>query len=224
MTIPKMQRCHAVTIRPIAGISDRDLKLIDRWASSKCRHYFIGVEKTGKERHAHIGLCFEKATSKSNLVTNMLHVLRTEEWTKDPTQVKVFRKGVKPWYNNEWPDNYVGSALLHKSEDEFVAYASTLPENLEDMNRFYLPPGDTSLRRPISVYFLRLEELYLKEHSRFFLKTTKEFEQWLLSHMCYFRDIECIPDPRKRKQTAEMLRLFVHQTGFPLDQKDCPKL
>lgn len=219
-----MIRCHAVTVTPTAGVSDRDLKLLDTWASGRCLHYFIGVEKTGTARHAHVGLCFDKPTSKSNLVTTLLHVLRSEAWTHDAIQVKVFRKGVKPWYNNEWPDNYVGKALLHKSADEFVAYASTLPENLEDMIKFYLPPGDTSLRRPISIYFCRLEELYLKEHLRGALTTPKQFESWLIKHMCYDRDIECQPDSRKRKQTAEMLCLFIAKTGMPLRASDFPKL
>lgn len=216
-----MFRTWAITFRPIGGVTDDDLKRLDQWGA-RHKHFLLGVEKEGESRHAHMAFLTEKATSPSNLKTTILHVLKSgtdaAEKRLAPAEIRNFRMNcVKPWYDHNWVENYIGADRDHKSGDKYVCYRNTLPDDLDDLNPYYPSKDDKSLCKPVGVKYLRWEKLLLADVGLNYSWKESDFEQWLLKRMCHDRDIEPIPDVRKRRQEAAMLRLFVHHHGHPVD-------
>lgn len=223
-----MFRTWAITFRPQGGVTDNDIKLLDQWGT-RHKHFLLGIEKEGDARHVHMAFLLEKASSKSNMKTVILHVLKSgchlpeEEKRLSPAEIRNFRnsKCVQPWFDHNWVENYIGADRDHKEGDKYVCYRNTLPADLDDMNPFYPPKDDKSLCKPVGVKYLRWEKMLLEDGFRFasFWKN-EDFENWLIKRMCSNRDIEPIRDVRIRKQEAAMLRLFVYQTGHPVSQAD----
>ena len=215
-----MFRTWAITFRPRGGVTDNDLKLLDTW-SERHPYRLIGIEKEDDARHVHMAIVTRVATSPSAMKTTLLHVLKSgtahAEKRLDPAEIRTFRKGVKPWYNHDWVDNYIGADRDHKEGDQYTCYRTNLPADLDELNEYYPPKDDKSLVKPCSIKYVKWEKLLLAEHSCIPWEwTDADYERWLLKHMCHDRDIECQPDPRKRKQEAAMLHLFVTHTGQPV--------
>lgn len=221
-----MYRTHAVTFRPTDGITDDDLKNIDTWAakSPTCAGILIGVEKEGESRHCHLAILMTKPTNISNMKTTLLAALKSgatldaDEKRLTPAEIAVFRKGFHPWYSHDWVENYIGADRDHKTGDQYTCYRNTLPADLDELAKFYPPKDDKQLKKPVGIKYLRWEKLLLEEHG--FVPSSwddKAFDNWLIKHMCYDRDIEPITDVRRRKQEAAFLALYVRKTGTPLD-------
>lgn len=200
---------HAVTFSPREGVTDRQIWLLKRYLLAATVHHGMYAEATvGGKRHVHIADHRKNAISKGNLGNCYLNAL--SECDLSPAEKKVFRGGFYPWYSHDWVDGYIGPKNPEKQKDAFECISDTLPTDIGEMTQWYPPPGDRSLCKPVSVYFTGLEKRFLEDKITGYRHWLPDhFKDWLISHMCYYRDIESISDPRKLLQVATHLRLFI---------------
>lgn len=185
----------ALTIRPKDGVNDDHIKLTMGFIRRASEYYHVVSEKTGSERHLHVGLVLKSPCTKGHLCTRVLRLftdLSTEEKS-------VLRKGVKIMYNMDFINNYMDK------DDDTVVIASCLPEDgcLES----YFPPkpasNDEQKTRKCSIYYHELERMWYENrqpHHDITSVTTRDF----LFDMMYSKRI--LPIIRDDKQIIQVSR------------------
>lgn len=212
-----MYRTWSISYRPRAGITDRQIADLHHWAKTRSDFYLLGVEKSGTERHAHLGIYLPRASNKANICNRLLSVpaLRL-----DVDETRVMRKGVKIMYNTDWVMGYVGD---DDKGDEYTEVGRRLPDDLTDLETYYPAPDDQQSIKPLSIWYAKIEKLWL-EHPQGRANYNRDpSAQILMDFMSYLmndaRIIEVISDPRIFKQKAEALCRFIRKfRGVPTEQ------
>lgn len=142
-----MFKSFALTIRPKDGLTDRQADALITFGK-KHDYHLIGLEKEGTERHAHLGIFQEKPRAKCNVENRLLSMPAFQSLS--PQEVKVFRKGTKIMYNSDYIMGYIGNP---DKEDDYYELSRHLPDDIDDLEPYYPPPGDTSAKRPVSIWY-----------------------------------------------------------------------
>jgi hypothetical protein len=203
-------RAYFITHNPGGGVTDTELQLLHSYIATKSIWYFMCVEKDDDKRHCHILAAFERLTNKSNM-KNMLLSIPDFGINMSKIQQKLFN--VKIWYDHNCYLKYLTPGETdRKIGDKYELYAERLPEDLDDLIKYYPLPDDDSIKRPISVYYVKLEKLFLQDWTvnRDNRDNPKFYKAWLHNRMFHHRDIEIIADQRKAWSIATNLMHFLH--------------
>ena len=52
---PVKYSSYALTVRPLDGIDDGQIDRLSKWVVKNSKYYRLITEKTGSQRHAHVG-------------------------------------------------------------------------------------------------------------------------------------------------------------------------
>lgn len=101
-------RSYAVTVRPLAGISEETITGFSKWFNKQ--QYVVAVlEKEGSERHLHFQLWWDEAKTRGDVSKQVQRICERTIPDFDRAQLKVLRGGVKiaysDWYLDYLTDN-----------------------------------------------------------------------------------------------------------------------
>lgn len=132
-----------VTIRPRNGVTDEQLRRLERWLPQFATYYFVAVEKEGTERHAHCVVCPRKNQQRSNAITmfinNVVHDFDVEELANFRRYDKVKKTGAfLHFYALYLITDYLDGTRESKSADPYRVLCQQLPDDLDDLSG-YIP-------------------------------------------------------------------------------------
>lgn len=190
-------KTYALTIRPLDGITDDQIKKISKYVKKKCVYYHVVTEKTMAERHIHAGLFLESPTSRSNFVTDIMRLFK--ELT--PREKSVLRGGIKIMYNYDFINSYLDK------DDDTVVIESCLPES-GHIESFFPPKPVVSENKAkkCSLYYHELESLWMQHQNPSIEINTINARDFLFKMMYSLR---CLPVIRDDKQIIQVARHLV---------------
>jgi len=146
---------YALTIRPLNGVSDDDVKSFTRFVTKRCTYYSIITEKSGSERHLHAGLFLTKSVTRSNVVQSMKQLFKH----LTSSEQTVLFQGIKIMYNFDFITKYMDK------DDDTVVIAQCLPEQSYLDSIFPKLPAAVKKVPKHSAFYHELESLWYK-HTR----------------------------------------------------------
>lgn len=191
-------RTYAVTIRPLDGITDKQVSRVTKWVKKNCDFYHVVTEKTMAERHVHAGFILKEAKPRSNVLQMIMQLF------KDLTvsEKAVLRHGLKIMYNWDFINTYLDK------DDDTVVIESCLPEE-GHIESFFPPkpepPTIEQSKKKCSLYYHELEALWWKHTTPGYEVHTMNARDFLFKMMYSERCIPMIRDDQTIKQTARHL-------------------
>lgn len=206
----------AITFRPEGGVTDDQVAALSKWVSKKTLYHFLITEKTGWQRHIHVGLIMEKKTTRSNItvaMTRLFPTLTTQEKS-------VFLKGIKIMYNADWINKYMAKG------DDTVQISKNLPDN--NLHQYFPPtpePLSTQKQKKCSLMYHELEILWYKNHPAEYEVNTRTVRDFLWKLMYHDRIWPMIEDDKKKCQISKNLVRWLNKAesadAFQLPQFEC---
>lgn len=196
MSTQQLFRSFALTVRPRDGVSDDHVTKMVKWCKRHCDYYHVVTEKTGHERHLHVGLFLKSPKTKSNIGVMMKCLYKDLE----NEEKKVLLKGIAIMYNADFIENYLDK------DDDTVVIESCLPE-AKHMEGYFPPkPKSTDTRaRKCSAYYHELEHLWFEHVSPHMEINTVTARDFLFKMMYSERCLAVIRDDKQIAQVARHL-------------------
>jgi len=194
---------YALTVRPLNGIDDGQISRLSKWIVKNSKYYRLITEKSGSERHAHVGFILKEPKTRSNVLQRVLQLF-TELST---TERQVLRKGLKIMYNTDFVTKYLDK------DDETVVIVDNLPE-VSRLDSFFPPkpaPKSNSVKK-CSLYYHELESLWNLHVPVGTDVNTKTCRNFLFNVMYNLRVLPIIRDDRAIIQTARHLTRWLKRT------------
>lgn len=195
----------ALTVRPKDGLTDTMLQAIDKFAH-RCKYHLLGVEKEGTDKHAHLGIFLDKPSTKSNICNRLLAAPALKCLAS--AEVKVLRAGVKIMYNSDYIFGYIGN---EDKGDAYTEVSRSLPDDIGELESFYPPPGDTSAKKPVSIWYATRAAAYDGPTPA----TEVSVLRHLMTLMFSEKTIEVIADQRILQQKCRALKAYINSYTDP---------
>ena len=160
------------------------------------KYYRLITEKTGSQRHAHVGFILKEPRTRSNILQRILQLYK--EFS--PIERQVLRQGLKIMYNTDFVTKYLDK------DDGTVVIADNLPE-VSHLESFFPPkpvPKSESTKK-CSLYYHELESLWYLHVPVGTDVNTKTCRNFLFNVMYNLRVLPIIRDDRTIIQTARHL-------------------
>lgn len=206
-------KSFALTVRPLDGITDKQIESTMAFIRRRCEFYHVVSEKTGSQRHLHAGLILKDEVSRSNLLVQILRLykdLSSQEKT-------VLRSGLKIMYNGDFIHSYLDK------DDDTVVIASNLPE--EAHLESYFPPKPVPVEgeraRKCSIYYHELEALWWKHTTPGMEINTVTVRDFLFKVMYSLRVLPVIRDDKQIIQTARHLVRWLNKATTSTIELPC---
>lgn len=114
-----------ITIRPRAGVEKgSDLEEFILAHAMKCKYALVVSEKTGLERHIHMGIFLDKPVRKDNLIRKYVSYMEKQKFEREETII--MKSGIKIIYNWDFVNKY-----LTKGDDTEMLFNS-IPNDIEE--------------------------------------------------------------------------------------------
>lgn len=203
--IPPVYRSYALTVRPLNGVTDDHVDRLSKWVTKCSKYYRVITEKTGSERHIHVGFILKEARMRSNVLQRILQLF--PEFS--PTERQVLRQGLKIMYNTDFITNYLDK------DDDTVVVVDNLPE-VSHMEAYFPPKPDLKVRgeKKCSLYYHELEALWFKHSTPGTDINTVTVRDFLFRVMYCLRVLPVIRDDRQIVQTARHLTRWLKHESY----------
>jgi len=192
--IPKF-KTYALTIRPLDGITDKQVESSMVFIRRRCEYYHVVTEKTGSSRHLHAGIILKDPCVRSNMLTNLLRLFKD----LTPQEKTVLRSGLKIMYNWDFVNAYLDK------DDDTVVIASNLPESGHIESFFPPKPVVQDKQKKCSLYYHELESLWYAHSPPGIEINTVTARDFLFRVMYSLRVLPVIRDDKQIVQTARHL-------------------
>jgi len=206
-------RSFALTVRPLDGITDKQIELTMAFIRRRCEFYHVVTEKTGSSRHIHAGLILKEAVSRSNLLVQVLRIFKD----LTPQEKTVLRSGLKIMYNWDFVNSYLDK------DDDTVVVASNLPE--EGHIESFFPPKPVPVEgervKKCSIYYHELESLWFKHTSPGMEINTVTARDFLFNVMYNLRVLPVIRDDKQIVQVARHLVRWLNKATTSTIELPC---
>lgn len=198
-------RSYAFTFRPRDGVTDPQVTTMAKWIRKNAVYYKLITEKTGSERHIHVGFILHEARPRSNVLMRLMNLYKSLA----PDEKSVLRSGLKIMYNWDWVNAYLDKG------DDTVVILENLPEDGHIESFFPAKPSDTpveSRQKKCSLYYHELEALFYKHENPGSEINTVTLRDFLFKMMYSERCIPVIRDDKMIIQTARHLCRWLNKS------------
>lgn len=203
MSIPTF-RTFALTVRPLDGITDKQISTMAKWLKKSCDYYHLVTEKTGSARHLHTGFILRESRTRSNVLSKILNLHKD----LTATEKSVLRSGLRIMYNWDFVNSYLDK------DDDTVVIESCLPE-VGHVESFFPPkpvPAEATKSKKCSLYYHELEAMWYKYTTPGYEVNTINARHFLFRVMYSERCLPVIRDDKQIVQTARHLVRWLNKS------------
>jgi len=208
---PPKYSSFALTVRPLDGIDDAQIDRLSKWVIKNSKYYRLITEKSGSQRHAHVGFILNEPRTRSNVLQRILQLYKD----LTPIERQVLRQGLKIMYNTDFLSKYLDK------DDETVVIADNLPE-VSHLESFFPPkPAPKSEPKKCSRYYHELEHLWYEHVPVGTEVNTRTTRSFLFNVMYNLRVLPIIRDDRTIIQTSRHLTRWLNKAQDSTIQLPC---
>jgi len=193
--------CYAFTLRPLNGITDKQVDTFVAWLRRHGKYFHAVTEKSGSARHLHAGVVLNEEKARCNIAQMHVQLFRD---SLSREELAVYQKGITVMYNTDFILKY-----LNKGDDT-VEVASNLPEKGHLEKFFTEKPVKKSVSR-CSLYYHELEALWYKTKRPGEPVNTVVVRDFLFRMMYSERLIPVIADDKKIVQVGRHLTRWLRK-------------